>query len=415
MKQGTAKKMAYLFTFGFVFAAVVLGMGSHMNKAWAASEVVVAGIFPFTGPNAAWGIRGDRGMRYVFDLINAQGGIKSLGGAKFKYVSVDTESKADVAQSETEKIVAREVSALFGCQGSSMAIVVSQVAERKQVPFIDASDIDPLITGRGFKYVFRTVPIIRDSAKTLLVFAQAMNRANKTEFKKVGILCEDSIAGDSAAKSMEKHAKDIGYTVVDVVKYNAATTKDFVGVLSRYKAQGVEILVGHNKVADSIQIVRNCKEIDFNPAMIGGISGGWAAPDFLQNLGPLAEGIAIGSPESSLSVGKFDELKKEYETKYKEGITSTFIGGCSAAWLLYVAVEQCGSKDPKVIAKALRKVDLKYGDGYFFQQFGCKFDEKGDNVRAAAAIFQVHNGIKNSVFPAEYATSKPIWPKPRFK
>jgi ABC-type branched-subunit amino acid transport system substrate-binding protein len=214
---------------------------------------------------------------------------------------------------------------------------------------------------------------------------------------------------------MEKHARDIGYTVVDVVKYNAATTKDFTGVLSRYKAQGVELLVGHNKVADSIQIVRNSKEIDFNPAMIGGISGGWAAPDFLQNLGPLAEGIAIGSPESSVSVGKFDELKKEYETKYKEGITSTFIGGCSAGWLFYVALEQCGSKDPKVVAKALRKVDIKYGDGYFFQQFGCKFDEKGDNVRASAAIFQVRNGIKNSVFPTEYATEKPIWPKPKFK
>ena len=171
-----------------------------------------------------------------------------------------------------------------------MAIVVSQVAERKQIPFIDASDIDPLITGRGFKYVFRTVPIIRDSARTLLIFADAMNKTHKTNYKKVGILCEDSIAGDSAAKSMEKHAKDIGYTVIDVVKYNAATTKDFTGVLSRYKDQGVEILVGHNKVADSIQIVRNCKEIDFNPAMIGGISGGWAAPDFLQNLGPLAEG-----------------------------------------------------------------------------------------------------------------------------
>ena len=94
-------------------------------------------------------------------------------------------------------------------------------------------------------------------------------------------MCEDSIVGDSAAKALEKYTKDIGYTLIDVVKYNASTTKDLTGVLSRYKAQGVELIVGHNKPADAIQIVRNCKEIGYNPVMIGGISGGWVAVDNL--------------------------------------------------------------------------------------------------------------------------------------
>ena len=109
-------KWDYLCAFTVILASLFLGIPFYTTKAIAANEVVVAGIFPFTGPNAAWGIRGDRGMRYVFDMINAQGGIKSLGGAKFKYVLVDTESKADVAGSQAEKIVAGEVSAIFGCQ-----------------------------------------------------------------------------------------------------------------------------------------------------------------------------------------------------------------------------------------------------------------------------------------------------------
>lgn len=407
---------------GWAMIAVLCGLlgGNFIFTAsealGAANEVVVAGVLPLTGTNASWGIRNDRGIRYVVDWVNAHGGIKSLKGAKFKYVSADTETKADVAGSQMEKIVSENVSCVFGCNQSPGTLVASQVTERKGVPLITVSDYDPLITQRGFKYIFRTVPVMDKISTSVLVFAQAMNKSQNTKFTKVGILCEDSIVGDSAAKALEKYTKEIGYTVVDVVKYNAATTRDFTGVLSRYKAQGAELLVGHNRPADSIQIVRNVKEIGFNPAMIGGIGGGWVAPEFLRNLGPLAEGVTIASSETpDLKVGKFADLKKEYEEKYKEEMPSTFIGGISGAWLLYRAIEQCASTDPKVIAKTLHSIEIKYGDGFYFQQFGCKFDEKGDNTLASAVIFQVQNNLRVSVFPAEFANHKPIWPKSAFK
>ncbi|MCX5909705.1 MAG: ABC transporter substrate-binding protein, partial [Deltaproteobacteria bacterium] len=246
---------------GWMILAVIFGLlwGSFSfspNEArGAANEVVAAGVLPLTGTNASWGIRNDRGIRYVLDWVNAQGGIKSLKGAKFNYISADTESKADVAGSQTEKIVSGNVSCIFGCNQSPATLVASQVTERKGIPLISVSDYDPLITGRGFQYIFRTVPVMEKIATSVLIFAQAMNKSQNTNFKKVGILCEDSIVGDSAAKALEKFTKEIGYTVVDAVKYNAATTRDFSGVLSRYKAQGVELLVGHNRPADSIQIV----------------------------------------------------------------------------------------------------------------------------------------------------------------
>ncbi len=401
---------------GLMIALLMVGLYPAGAVLAAETKVVVAGIIPFTGTNASWGIRNDRGMRFVFDLVNAQGGIKSLGGAKFEYLTGDTESKPDVAQSQAEKIVAGEVAAILGCNQSPSTLTVSQVSERKGISLICVSDFDPLITGRGFKYMFRTTPIMRDIAKTVLIFAQAMNKDRNTNFKKVAILCEDQIVGDSAAKDLDKYAKEIGYSVIDVVKYNAATTKDFTGVLSRFKAQGAELLVGHNRPPDSIQIVRNCKEVNWNPAMIGGISGGWITPEFIQNLGPLADGISISSVENpDTGPGKFMELKKYYEDKFKEEISATFIGGVSGAWLLYQAVEKAGSKDPKKIGQALRDIDIPYGEGYYFQQFGCKFNENGDNVRAAATIYQIFSGAREAVYPTEQAKKKAVWPKANFK
>ena len=268
-----------VITFLIVF---IVGVPFHSDNLYAAeeNEIIVAALLPFTGTNAAWGTRNDRGIRLMIDKINQLGGIKSLGGAKIKYVTADTESKPEIAQSQAEKLVAQHVIAVFGCNQSPSTITSTQVLERKKIPLICTSDFDPLITSRGFKYIFRTTPIMRDIANMLLVYAQAMNKKYNTNYVNVGVLCEDSIVGDSAAKALAEYTKKIGYNLIDVVKYNAATTKDLTGVLSSFKAKGVDLLVGHNKPADSIQIVRNAKETDFNPALLGGISGGWITPDF---------------------------------------------------------------------------------------------------------------------------------------
>jgi branched-chain amino acid transport system substrate-binding protein len=377
-------KIFGLITVAALLGSIVMGL-SHPTTTFAAgeNEVVVAAILPFTGTNAPWGTRNDRGMRLMIEKINSWGGIKSLGGAKIKYITADTESKPEIAQGQAEKIAGRNVSVIFGTNQSPSTITVTQVTERK---------------------------------KMLLVYAQAMNKANNTNFKKVGVLCEDSIVGDSAAKSLAKQTKDIGYTLIDVVKYNAATTKDFTGVLSRFKARGVELVLGHNKPADSIQIVRNMKEANFNPAMLGGISGGWVAPEFHKNLGELSEGIIISNVETpDMNVGRFAEVKEEYEKQYNEEIPSTAVGGISGMWLLYKALEKAGSKDPIVIAKTLRETELEYGEDYYFQQFGVKFDENGDNVRAGATISQARGGTRVTVFPDDVARTTPIWPKPKFK
>jgi branched-chain amino acid transport system substrate-binding protein len=398
---------------GSVFTGI---SGPAVSAAADENTVKIAAIIPLTGTNAAWGTRNDRGMRLMIDKINAWGGIKSLGGAKFKYITADTESKPEIAQAQAEKVAAEGVSAVFGTNQSPATITATQVLERKKIPLICVSDFDPLITSRGFKYIFRTTPIMRDLAKMLPIFAEAMNKENGTNYMKVGILCEDSIVGDSAAKALDKISKEHGFTVVDVVKYNAATTKDFTGVLSRFKAQGVELLFGHNKPADSIQIVRNMKEVNFNPAMVGGIGGGWVAPEFPVNLGSLTEGIIVSDVSlPSVDVPKFREVKEEYEKEYKEEIPSNAVGGISGIWLLYTALEKCGSKDPKVIAKALRETKLDYCEGYFFQQFGVEFNEAGDNVRTGATISQFQGGTRVPVFPADAAKAEALWPKPNFQ
>src|SRR6267142_4693852 len=133
-------------------------------------EVLLAAVVALTGPNAAWGQRTWNAFQMGCDLVNEQGGLKSLGGAKLKYIVADTESKPEVAGSQTEKVIQRGCVAITGTNQSAATIVATQIAEREGVPFVCATDVDPLITSRGFKYTFRTSPIVESYARDLLAY-----------------------------------------------------------------------------------------------------------------------------------------------------------------------------------------------------------------------------------------------------
>jgi len=129
-------------------------------------EVLLAAVVALTGTNSAWGQRTWNAFQLGCDLINEQGGIKSMGGAKLKYIVADTESKPEVAGSQTEKVVGRGAVAITGTNQSAATIVATQIAEREGVPFVCATDVDPLITSRGFKYTFRTSPLVSAYSST---------------------------------------------------------------------------------------------------------------------------------------------------------------------------------------------------------------------------------------------------------
>ena len=143
----------------FVMSSALAAAGTMLAPCLAgaqAKDVPLAAIVALTGTNAAWGQRTWNAFQQGCDMVNEQGGIKSLGGAKLKPMVLDTESRPEVAGSQTERAVQRGAVAITGTNQSAATIVATQIAEREGVPFVCATDVDPLITSRGFKFTFRT-------------------------------------------------------------------------------------------------------------------------------------------------------------------------------------------------------------------------------------------------------------------
>jgi branched-chain amino acid transport system substrate-binding protein len=401
------------YSAGIGSAVAIAGFPALIKSA--PKEVVIVGLWPMTGTGASWGERNKRGGEWVCEEYNKKGGIKSLGGAPIKYVVVDMESKVDVAANRAEKIVAGDAVAITGIGQSAATLVVSQITERAEIPFVVAVDWDPLITRRGHKYTFRIVTMITDLVREIMNYTESMSKKSAFKVKKVGVLCEDSIVGVTASEAFKKSSEEKGWEVVDVIKYSAATTKDFTGMISKFKDAGTDILVGHNRPSDASLIVRTCIEMDYNPIMIAGATGGWTSIQFAQALKEQADFITVGQEFSPMiNIPDLQTFRKSYFAKFNQDLDISVAGGASATYLVIKALEKAGSTDRKVIRDVIANIELRMGE-YYFMFEGCKFNEKGDNIRASGFVTQYKDGILNIIYPESFANMKPVWPKPKWK
>ena len=100
----------------------------------------------------------DDGAKMAVDDINKAGGIKALDGRKLKLSSGDSQGKAEVGQSEAQRMIDDGAAALVGTYQSDVTQNVASVAERGRVPLVIDVAVDDKILDQGYKYTFRVQP-----------------------------------------------------------------------------------------------------------------------------------------------------------------------------------------------------------------------------------------------------------------
>src|SRR5208283_3383965 len=103
--------------------------------------------------------------------LAATAGLPGLGGAKIELDEADHQGNPQVGQQQTVRLITQDhVAAMLGSYHSSVTLVATAVAERQGVPFVVPDSVAANITGRGFKWVFRTTPFAPDFAKAYADF-----------------------------------------------------------------------------------------------------------------------------------------------------------------------------------------------------------------------------------------------------
>ena len=127
-----------------------------------AADLKLGALYPFSGGLALLGDESFRGVQLAVDERNAAGGIN---GDKIMLVKADAVD-ANQAVGEARRLTSVEnVAAIFGSYASGISQAATQVTELAGVPYFELGAIADTITGRGFKYVFRSNPPAKNIAE----------------------------------------------------------------------------------------------------------------------------------------------------------------------------------------------------------------------------------------------------------
>src|SRR6201994_1149445 len=174
-----------------------------------ATEVKIGVIYPFSGASAQIGVDAQHAFEAAADIINnnydfdlplARGeGLPGLGGAKIKLVFADHQADPQKGRAEAERLITQEkVGAIIGTYQSAVAVTVSQIGERYQIPFISADNSSPSLHRRGLKFYFRAAPHDEMYSKAMFDFFDDMKKKG-TKIDTLSLFHEDTIFGTDSA------------------------------------------------------------------------------------------------------------------------------------------------------------------------------------------------------------------------
>jgi branched-chain amino acid transport system substrate-binding protein len=398
-----------------IVAAVLAGVVSV--PAQAADPVKIGVIYPLTGNAASAGQSAKDAVNLAAEIVNtahpelknlplgATAGLPNLGGAKIELDEADHQGNPQVGQQQTVRLITQDhVAAMLGSYHSSVSLVATAVAERQGVPYLVADSVAVNITGRGFKWTFRSGPFAPDFAKAYAAFLTDLKKAGK-KVDSIAIVNENTDYGTSVAASIQDAAKAANIKVAAQIAYNANSSDVSAQVLQLKSAQP-DVVIFISYTADIILYFKTMKNLDYLPPMIIGDDAGFSDPSFIPNVGDLAQG-AIN--RSAFDIGKVGDnsyiVDQMFKAKYGRDLDDTSARWMQGFFVLADAINRAGSTDPDKIQAALRATDLK-ADQLMIGYNGVKFDDTGQNTLASTFLIQLQGKEYVSVWPADRATGQ---------
>ena len=331
-------------------------------------------IYPFSGASAQIGVDAQKSYETALDIINknhdfdlplAKGeGLPGLGGAKVRLVFADHQADPQKGRAETERLITQEkVCAVIGTYQSSVAVTVSQICERYQIPFISADNSSPSLHRRGLKFYFRAAPHDEMFSAAMFNFFDAMKKKG-TKIDTLSLFHEDTIFGTDSANAQLKLAGDRGYKVVADIKYRS-NSPSLSAEVQQLKTANADVLMPSSYTTDGILLVKTMAELGYKPNAIVAQDAGFSEKALYDAVGDKLEGvISRGSFSLDLAakrpmVGKINAMFKEKSGKDFNDLTSRqFMGLLVMADAINRAKSTDGEKIREAIGRGMARPRL---------------------------------------------------------
>ncbi|TYL84986.1 ABC transporter substrate-binding protein [Bradyrhizobium rifense] len=418
-------------------AAAAATLSLDWTRAQAQAENLRIGlIYDLTGPFAAGGsVASSVGAQIAIDLVNEKGGIG--GKTKIVPVSADSQSKADVAINEAERLISQEkIDIINGVYSSAHAVpMAAKVEQQKKILWITTAVSTAVFKDKNLQYVFRA-QIHSDQYGQAFAGFIAEHAKGKLGMDpkevKVALIHEDGPYGVGVAAADEAYAKEAGIQVVLREGYSASAP-DLSVLVTKLKRAKVDVISHAGYNPDITLFLRQARESGLRFRMLFGAGAGYSQLDKLRtafgadidnfcNIDPVPAQLL---DPSKLAPGMGD-LIKTMVTRYQAKTGATDVPphcsmGFNQTWVLLnnvlpVAKEKYGSFEPEAIRKAALDVDIPAGGT--IQGYGVKFFPpgtplSGQNERSTPVVMQNAGEHISVVWPTNIRTQDPVFPLPK--
>ena len=369
------------------------------------ASITLGVLHPVTGPLSYSGQLCRLGAKLAIDEINAAGGIKALGGARFDPLYADAPNP-QAGTSEVERMNEQSAAAIIGAYASAICLATTQAAAKYNLPHLVDVGVADQIVERGLKNVFRFGPGYRKTTEDAVKYLHTLNVLAGKPAKTVMIIHEESLFGTGTANLLAQELPKLGFDVKEVIKH-ANPTREFSNIVLRVKTVNPDIIIPANYYNEYALFVRTMKQQGVKAMAIFSVLGGAASSyKFVAEFPDIANGIIDVNhwfnPKNPAALAlrkKVDAIKDQYFTY------EVFLN-YQAVYLLADAIERAKSAKREAIIDALA---ASTWDRHFMPYGPTRF-VNGQNTGAQPLTMQVRDKNIRVVLPSLYAETAPVFP-----
>ena len=371
----------------------------------APKEISIGAVVTATGPLAASGDQIKKGYELAVETINKAGGIDWGNGVKvpLKLTLLDDESDATKTVQRMETLFNDNKVALYlGGSASAINVAGAGVAEKNKVPFVTAALAVQAVHNQGLKYLFS--PFTKNPQICAGFFQ--MTDAQNPKPTKFAIFAEKTDSGAEVAKYCAEEATKRNYTLVVNDSYAPGAT-DYTAMITKARDGGAEVVIGFPTPVDGIAMVKQMKELGFNPKA-GLFIRAADSPTWMQSLSKDGD-FFLTAPGWHPAV-KFPgaaDMNTAHQAKYGGPALAATGPAYAVVQVAADALTRAKSIDREKIREALIATNMMTVEG------PVKFNADGTS-NMITVIDQWQGGKQELVWPPEHQTKPLVFPAPPF-
>lgn len=379
------------------------------------SKTITIGVFaPFSGSYQADGKENLQGVETAVQQINSQGGIKSLGGAHLKIVSVDAGTNGgSQASTAAAQLAADKPAFVISGPVSASVLPGAPVFERAQIPECTDGFADQLTTS-GYHYLFELPPpgsVISKGAVPSFFQTLSLIEPGAT---KAAVVYDSNPAQQSLTVTFAKALKASGKINIVYESQFPLGSTNLAPIAEQIKASGAQILIpgATNPELESILGPLQASGVHipiYNPG--GGSPSG---EDYLTSLGKYVNGqfaVVQFNHAANFSPAQ-NQLLAAANSAYAKQFHAAFMGefggeAYTCTWDLALAMDRAASTNGSKIRDAMVGYPYTSGPGSLEIPGKVEYNAQGVNVDGGSALAEWCNNDLVAVGPNENFQAKP--------